>query len=67
MQNVKYQASKYSNILESSIGLTFLITPILAAYLASNDLTLAFYIISLGFTVFLVSSLILLRNLQTEE
>ncbi|MFX1444274.1 MAG: MFS transporter, partial [Promethearchaeota archaeon] len=47
MQNVKYQTSKYSNILESSIGLTFLITPILAAYLASNDLTLAFYIISL--------------------
>ena len=66
MQNVKYQTSKYSNILESSIGLAFLITPIFAAYLASNDLTLAFYIISLGFSLYLISSLILLRKLQAE-
>jgi hypothetical protein len=66
MQNVKYQTSKYSNIIESAIGVAFLITPIFAAYLASKDLTLAFYVISMGFGVLLISCLILLKNLQME-
>lgn len=66
MQNIKYQTSKYSNIIESAIGLAFLITPIFTAYLARYNLILAFYIISLGFALYLISSLILLRNLQRE-
>lgn len=67
MLNVKYQTSKYSNIIESAIGVTFLITPIFAAYLASVDLNLAFYTISMGFTIFLIIALILLINLRTEK
>ena len=65
--NVKHQTSKYSNILESSIGVAFLFTPIFAAYLASNDLNLAFFTISMGFAVFLIIGLILLKNLRTEK
>ncbi len=67
MQNVKYQTSKYSNIIESSLGLTFLITPIFAAYLASIDLTLAFFAISVGFAIYLIIALILLIDLQMEK
>jgi len=65
--NVKHQTSKYSNILESSIGVAFLITPIFAAYLASTDLNLAFFTLSMGFAIFLIIGLILLNNLRMEK
>ena len=67
MLNVKHQTSKYSNLLESAIGVGFLFTPIFAAYLASVDLTLAFFIISMGFTIFLIIVVILMVNLRLEQ
>ena len=66
MLNVKHQTSKYSNMLESSTGVGYLFTPIFAAYLASNDLSLAFFTISAGFTIFLIIVVILLINLRPE-
>ena len=66
MLNVKHQTSKYSNFTESSIGVALLFTPIFAAYLASYDLTLAFFTISMGFAVILIISLILMINLRPE-
>jgi MFS family permease len=44
--NMKNQTSIYSGILESFIGISFLIAPISSGFLANIDLNLPFYILS---------------------
>ncbi|MFX0188459.1 MAG: MFS transporter [Candidatus Hodarchaeota archaeon] len=61
--NIKKNTSKYSSIFESMIGLTFLIAPIFTAIIASININLAFYTLSLVFVIFLIAVLIFTRKI----
>lgn len=62
--NIKKNTSKYSSIFESTIGMTFLIGPIFTAIIASVDINLAFYALSLVCLVFLIAILIFTRKIS---
>ena len=58
--NLKNETSKYSTIQESTIGFSFLFSPILAAFIASYNLNLSFFIFSTILLLILVILLLLL-------
>ncbi|MEJ2251792.1 MAG: MFS transporter, partial [Candidatus Lokiarchaeota archaeon] len=47
MLNIKRKTSKYSGIVESLIGLGFLIAPIIAGFIAGINLNFTFYILAI--------------------
>lgn len=61
--NMKHKQSLYSAILESIIGIFFLVAPILAGYLSYIDLDLPFYVLTI-ICVFLSLSIIFLSQKQ---
>ena len=63
--NAKHQTSRYSSICESSMGLTFLVIPIMSAYIATINIDYGFFAISFGFVLFLMVSLIFLKKLKS--
>ncbi|TFF98057.1 MAG: MFS transporter [Promethearchaeota archaeon] len=65
--NVKKKTTKYSSINESLIGLFFLITPILLGFIATVDLNLGFFIMSIVFLITLVITLIFIIQIQKDS
>jgi len=65
--NVKKNTSKYSSIMESTIGFGFLVGPIFTGLIASININLAFYSLSVIFFGFLIVILILTRKIKTIE
>ena len=62
--NVKKNTSKYSGIMESTIGFGFLIGPIFTGLIAGVDINLAFYTLSSVFLVLLIVILIFTRKIS---
>jgi len=62
--NIKNNTSKYSSILESIIGLTFLLGPITTAFIAKIDINLSFYFLSLVFFFLLLVLLVYMRKIE---
>jgi MFS family permease len=62
--NAEHHTSKYSSICESSMGITFLVIPIMSAYIATINIDYGFFAISFGFVLFLIISLIFLKKLK---
>ncbi|TFG27211.1 MAG: MFS transporter [Promethearchaeota archaeon] len=62
--NAEHKTSKYSSICESSMGLTFLIIPIMSAYIATININYGFYAISFGFVIFLIVIQIFLKKIK---
>ncbi len=64
--NVKNQTSKYSSIYASLIGVCFLFTPILVGIIATIDLNLGFYSVSIAILIIIIPALIFIRKIQKE-
>ncbi|MHA2390873.1 MAG: MFS transporter [Promethearchaeota archaeon] len=64
--NVMKKTSKYSSILESSMGITFFISQIFLGFFADINISLAYYILSLSLLIIFFISLIFLRKLKKE-
>ncbi len=62
--NMKNNTSKYSSLFESIIGFTFLITPIVAGFIARIDLNLAFYVMAIIFSIMFLANLIFIKKIQ---
>ncbi|TFG08961.1 MAG: MFS transporter [Promethearchaeota archaeon] len=64
MLNFEKNTSKYSSIIESMMGVIFLIAPIFSGYIASINLALSFYIISITLIFMLILSLYFMKKMQ---
>jgi len=67
--NIQRETSKYSSICESSIGLTFLVAPIFAAFLtaAYDDINLSFYAFSVILFLILILNFIYFRKMKNSN
>lgn len=65
--NIKKNTSKYSSILESIIGVTFLLGAIITAFIGRVDINLSFYFLSLVFFLLLLIILIYIRKIEIKE
>ena len=64
MLNKEHNTSKYSNMSESTIGITALITPIVSGYIAGINLNLGFYFIAIVFSFILILNFYLIRKIK---
>lgn len=65
--NLKRKTSKYTGICESLIGASFLLIPIVSGFIATIDINLAFYLISVLLSLFAVMIVIFSNKLTKIE